>query len=165
MKRTALQTLCISGVGLLAILFIFFSPLIRSSARASGSISQRLQADNITTTGKVLGVGPSTVSNGPSVVLYSYDVPGYPRNGNSGSYTREQIMKPKELSRFHIGAPVKVEYSRGLPGVSRLKGYGTGSVYVREQIQQFKPMAFIFIPLSVLGMLVSLFYKRVRGYA
>ncbi len=128
-------------------------------------MSQRLQADNVTTTGKVWGVGPSTVGSGPSVVLYSYDVPGYPRNGNAGSYQREQVIKPEEISRFHIGAPISVEYSRGLPGVSRLKGYGTGSVYIEQQSQDLKQMALIVIPLFIVVMLISSLFKRLRGYA
>lgn len=165
MKRTLLQTLCISAVGILVILFISFSPLIRSSARSKGNISQRVQADNVTTIGKVWGAGPSTVGSGPSVVVYSYDVPGYPRNGNAGSYQREQIVEPAELSRFRVGAPISVEYSRGLPGISRLKGYGTGSVYIGEQSQDLKQIALVVIPIFIFGILASALFRRVRGYA
>lgn len=163
-KPSLLLSLCIYVIGTLAVLFTAFFPLVRSTAQAPGNFFQRLQTDNVTTTGKVLSVGPSTVGTAPSVVLYTYDVPGFPRHGNPGSFQREQIVTPGEMSQFHVGMPVKVEYSRAMGGVSRIKGYGTGSIYINEEMQTFKDME-LFIPFFFIGLFFRAFFKRRRVYA
>ena len=88
--------------------------------------------DNTPTRGTVLQVGRSSVSPAPYTITYAFDVPGYPRNGNSGSFTREQITTKKEMARFKAGMKVDVERSKLIPGASRIKGFGQGSVLWHE---------------------------------
>ena len=116
------------------ILLILLSPLILAGLKSKNGFSQSLRSDTVSTTGKVISVGPSVVGAGSSAVTYSYDAPGFPRNGNAGSFTRKQTVSPDDLARFKPQMPVAVEYSRAIPGASRLKGYGTGNVYLNEML-------------------------------
>lgn len=152
------------AVCLAAFVGVTFMPLFSApgSKSAGGGLAQRLRSDNIAATGKVLRVGPSTVGSGPSVVLYSYDVPGLPRNGNPGSFQREQVMEPSDLARFKTGMTVAVEYSRAIPGMARIEGFGTGSVFINEQVRTLKTMAFIILPIFFIGVLISQFLRVAR---
>lgn len=116
------------------ILLVLLGPLLLAALKSPGGFSQSLRSDTVTTTGKVISVGPSAVGAGSSVVTYTYDAPGFPRNGNAGSFTREQAVAPGDLARFKPQMQVPVEYSHAIPGSSRLKGYGTGNVYLYEML-------------------------------
>lgn len=111
----------------LALLLVLVAVLMGVRA-VTGSTS----LDNVTTTGIIVEVGPSNVSSAPHTITYAFDVPGYPRNGNAGSYTREQVTTKKELARFRPGMSIDVERSRLVPGASRMKGFGQGSVLWHE---------------------------------
>ena len=98
---------------------------------AAGGKFPRLTLSNVVTQGKVLYIGPSTVSSSPAVVLYGYNTPEFPRK--PWSFRREQVVSPKDLARFRVGMTVPVDYSQTSPGASRLKGYGkTSSVLIDE---------------------------------
>jgi hypothetical protein len=116
-------------------------PIVALS-KSTGGISPRLTLSNRVTQGKVLYIGPSTVSSAPAVVLYGYNAPEFPRK--PWSFQREQVVAPKDLARFQVGMTVSVEYSHASPGTSRLKGYGqTNSVLLDE-------FGFMFLVLLVL---------------
>ena len=118
----------------LLILLILLSPLLVAAMKSKSGFSQSLRSDTMTATGKVISVGASTRGSGSNVVTYSYDAPGFPRNGNAGSFTREQVVAPGDLARFKPQMPVSVEYSRAIPGAARLKGFGSGNVYLYEML-------------------------------
>ncbi len=118
----------------LMILLILLSPLLVAALKSKSGFSQSLRSDTVSATGKVVAVGPSAVGAGSSVVTFSYDAPGFPHNGNAGSFTREQVVPPGDLARFKPQMPVSIEYSRAIPGAARLKGYGTGNVYLYEML-------------------------------
>ena len=145
-----------------ALLLSFAIPFIIAASKAKGGLARGIRTDNIATTGKVISVGPSTVGNGPSVILYSYDAPGFPRNGNSGSFTREQVAASSDLRRFRPGGAVSVEYSRTSPGSSRIKGFGTGSVFVSEFLPSIKFFAPILI-VSCFGIIMAILRGQRQG--
>lgn len=97
-----------------------------------------LGSDAVATKGVVVQVGHSTVGPEPYVIVYAYDVPGFPRNGNSGSFTREQITTKEKLAPFKAGMNIEVERSKMSPGASRVKGFGTGNIFWHDLFDAFK---------------------------
>lgn len=114
----------------LVLVAIVASPFV-TIPRTAATPLLRFSLSNTTVQGKVLYVGPSTVSAASAVVLYGYNTPDYPRK--PWSFQREQVVAPQDLSRFRPGMAVTVEYANALAGASRLKGYGkTRSVLLDE---------------------------------
>jgi hypothetical protein len=139
---------------LIALLVSVATPFILAATKAKGGLLQGIRTDNITTTGKIISVGPSTVGSSPSVILYSYDALGYPRNGNPGSFMREQVAESGDLTSYRPGMTIPVEYSRAMPGASRIKGFGSGSVYLSDWLQSIKYLAPVFL-LPFIGILLA----------
>ena len=162
MRKSRLVKIAIWGISLLAVILAAFWPIITSSAQTNVSIIQSLKTDNVTTTGTVVSVGSSTIGNGPYVVTYAYDVPGFPRNGNPGSFEREQVIAPNQMSHFHTGMPVQIVYSRALKGASRLQGYGSGIIFLREMFQNLRMLLLCTILPWALMYFLFRFLKRPR---
>jgi hypothetical protein len=160
MSNVRKRTLIVRVIGFVAVILAAFWPIITSATQAHVSIIQSLKTDNITTTGTVVSVGNSTIGNGHYVVTYAYDVPGFPRNGNLGSFEREQIILPSQMSHFHAGMPVQVVYSRALKGESRLQGYGSSLLFIDELLQIFKFLLIIAIPFWLIRPFLFKFLKR-----
>lgn len=93
---------------------IMSGPFFLALSTAAGGKLPRFTLSNVITQGKVLYIGPSTVSSSPAVVLYGYNTPDFP--WKPWSFQREQIVSPKDLARFRIGMTIPVEYSQASSG-------------------------------------------------
>ncbi len=138
---------------LLVLFFVIFFPFF--TAPGKGSFVEKLRRDNATVSGTVsyvIGVGPFGVGKRPLIVGYYY----------LGFYGK-QTVPVTDAGKFKAGKKIIVEYSHVRPGMSRIKGYGTGSVYISETKEllwfYLGPFGF-FISASLIGLWLGRALKK-----
>lgn len=115
---------------LLALFVVLFFPFF--TAPGKGSFVEKLRRDNATVSGTitaVIGVGPLGVGKRPLIVDYEYVGFSSKQTGRVW-FEGEQTVPVTDAKKFKSGRKILVEYSRVRPGLSCIKGYGTGSVYI-----------------------------------